>query len=309
MVAIVIVTFNRQSLLQQLLESIEKMVVKPTRVIVVNNASTDQTRHILDQWASAKHDYSFDSIHLPTNTGGAGGFRTGIERALATDDSWIWVMDDDVEIVPDALDLASKWFDRFDAFMGRRLSSDGEIVNWSHKLSNRTGLAPILPRDPFKQVDFVQSNSGCFEGMFISTKAARGTGLPDPRFFITWDDAIYGWLLSQRYEVAYVKDVFLRRTIDMKSVGTSAVRIYARNNLSRYYFVRNRAIQAKYFEGEGRLHKIWFALGTIRVLLIEFMRSLAVERDPRSIAVIIKGAVDGRAIRRDAKFTVPDIGE
>jgi hypothetical protein len=36
-------------------------------------------------------------------------------------------------------------------------------------------------------------NSGCFEGMFIHRDVVARLGLPDPRFFIYWDDSVYGW--------------------------------------------------------------------------------------------------------------------
>jgi GT2 family glycosyltransferase len=305
----VIVTFNREVLLQRLLDSIDQMIVKPTSVVIVNNASTDQTEQSIAHWANRHREFAVEVVTQVTNTGGAGGFRTGIQSALATGASWIWVMDDDVEVVPDALQSAAKWFKQFDAFMGRRLTNSGEIVNWAHRLSDRTGLAPLFPQDPFSKSDFVESNSGCFEGMFISSQAVIDIGLPDPRFFITWDDAVYGWLLARRHKVAYVKDVFLRRTLEMKSVGPTTVRIYARNNLSRYFFIRNRAIQARYFEREKRLRKVWFALGTFRVIIIEVARMMLVERDLRNLPIVFRATRDGFALLGDPEFFVPYDGE
>lgn len=305
-VAIVIVTFNRKALLERLLDSIDNMSSLPKAVIVINNASTDETQQVLDRWSKSKKQFQVNCIELDSNTGGAGGFKAGIKEALQSEVSWIWVMDDDVEIFPDALIAAEKWTDKFDAFMGQRLTPSGEIVNWSHLLSNRTGLAPLFPRSPFGEADFVESNSGCFEGMFISSKAVETVGLPDSRFFITWDDAVYGWLISRKYKVGYVKDVFLQRTVEMKSVGTKAITVYARNDLGRYYFIRNRALQAKYFQLQGNLHNVWFALGTFRVVVIELLRALLVERKISGLKVISKAVKDLNSLRKDKTFLVPE---
>lgn len=278
----------------------------PHSVIVINNASTDGTQEVLERWGKSKRDFQVESIELDSNTGGAGGFKAGIQKASESGASWIWVMDDDVEIFPDALIAAEKWANKFDAFMGQRLTPNGEIVNWSHLLNNVTGLAPLFPRNPFAKSDSVESNSGCFEGMFISAKAVETVGLPDSRFFITWDDAVYGWLISRKHKVGYVKDVFLQRTVEMKSVGTKAITVYARNDLGRYYFIRNRALQAKYFHLQGSLHKIWFALGTFRVVGIEVLRALLVERKISGLKVIFKAVKDLNSLRIDKTFLVPE---
>lgn len=302
----VIVTFNRQELLGKLLHSINEMSPAPSRVIVVNNASTDSTASIMEQWGGQAKDFDIELVHLDRNTGGAGGFKVGMERALEGSNDWLWVMDDDVVVLPDALARAEKWTSRFDAFMGQRLTPEGDIVGWSYRLSNRTGLAPLVPGDPFKKTASVASNSGCFEGMFMSKSAVQATGLPDSRFFITWDDATYGWLLSRKYRVGYVKDVFLSRTIEVKSMGPKSFTVYSRNNLGRYYFIRNRAIQAKYFASEGSLHRFLFGLGTLRVVMIEIARTIVVERNLGGLKPIFKAVRDMMLLNRDRQFRIPE---
>ena len=305
-VSLVVVTFNRQRLLEQLLHSISKMESKPSKVIIVNNASTDDTASVMENWRHRNSNLDIELIHLITNTGGAGGFKTGIERALKGPEEWIWVMDDDVVVLPNAIENAKTWASEFDAFMGQRLTPDGDVVNWSHLLSERTGLAPLVPRNPFGQHKSVASNSGCFEGMFISRKAILGTGLPDSRFFITWDDATYGWLLSRKFRVGYVEDVFLQRTIEMKSIGPKSFTVYSRNDLGRYYFIRNRGIQAKYFKHAGSLNKFLFSLGTSRVVAIEVGRVIIVERNLRGLKPIFRAMKDLRSLNLDQNFPIPE---
>lgn len=39
---------------------------------------------------------------MEENTGGAGGFSAGVERAFELGAEWFWVMDDDVAVEPTA---------------------------------------------------------------------------------------------------------------------------------------------------------------------------------------------------------------
>jgi cyclopropane-fatty-acyl-phospholipid synthase len=68
---------------------------------VVDNASTDHTREVLD----AHTGLAVQRIHLDTNTGGSGGFRAGTEAAYDQGFDRIWLMDDDVVPAPDCLAL------------------------------------------------------------------------------------------------------------------------------------------------------------------------------------------------------------
>ena len=70
-------------------------------MIVVDNASEDHTREVLDAHAGLE----LQRIHLEENTGGAGGFRAGAEAAYDQGFDRIWLMDDDVVPAPDCLAL------------------------------------------------------------------------------------------------------------------------------------------------------------------------------------------------------------
>ncbi|MGO3394791.1 glycosyltransferase, partial [Glutamicibacter arilaitensis] len=100
--AIVIVTYNRSHLLDRLLTSIQVMDPTPGHVVIIDNASADDTHEIVEKYAAelaAKVVYK----KLPTNTGGAGGFHTGVKTAYELGVTWIWMMDDDVEVIPNGL--------------------------------------------------------------------------------------------------------------------------------------------------------------------------------------------------------------
>ncbi|WP_314508443.1 glycosyltransferase, partial [uncultured Rothia sp.] len=91
----VVVTYNRRDLLPKTLAGIASGRMRPVAVVIVDNASTDDTAAYLD---SLEYDLPVDRITLRQNMGGAGGFAVGIDRALERHNpDLVWVMDDDTE--------------------------------------------------------------------------------------------------------------------------------------------------------------------------------------------------------------------
>src|SRR5579859_6477154 len=93
----VVVTFNRLSLLKECIAGLKRQTVSLQEIIVVNNGSSDGTAG----WLAGE-----EGLHVITqeNLGGAGGQHTGIGRAMEHGADWIWLMDDDAEPYPDALE-------------------------------------------------------------------------------------------------------------------------------------------------------------------------------------------------------------
>ena len=100
---IIVVTFNRRILLKQCLDSLAQQSLTPESIIVVNNASTDGTAEDLDRWMKAEPAQRM-VWHLPTNTGGSGGFTRGLKEACAMGAKYLWVMDDDSQPSRDCLE-------------------------------------------------------------------------------------------------------------------------------------------------------------------------------------------------------------
>jgi len=94
----VVVTYNRRDLLNRLVKEL-RQEARLAEIIVVDNASTD---------GSADDMRDLDGVHLvelATNTGGAGGFHTGMVTALDRGADLVWLMDDDGVPEPGCLDL------------------------------------------------------------------------------------------------------------------------------------------------------------------------------------------------------------
>ena len=97
-VVAVVVTWNRHDLLLEVLSALRSQTVPVSRVVVVDNASTDGTAETLRAQGE-----DVVTVTARTNTGGAGGFAIGIRRALELGCDAVWLMDDDTVPEPEAL--------------------------------------------------------------------------------------------------------------------------------------------------------------------------------------------------------------
>ena len=101
-VAAVLVTYNRKELLCECLDALLCQTTPIARIVLVDNASTDGTPELLAEKGYLENAVC-DYHRMAVNTGGAGGFYEGVKRAYEAGFDWLWLMDDDVEPVPNAL--------------------------------------------------------------------------------------------------------------------------------------------------------------------------------------------------------------
>jgi rhamnopyranosyl-N-acetylglucosaminyl-diphospho-decaprenol beta-1,3/1,4-galactofuranosyltransferase len=295
---IAVVTYNRSGLLTRLLESIVRMDPKPGRVVIVDNASADDTGEVVE---SFRERLGSELIYrrLETNTGGSGGFSEGMRVAYELGSEWMWLMDDDVEVLPDGLARMGTWAPRFRSIQGRRYDYDGSEFYWQYRIAERMGIPiPFAPAG-FDASGYKPMNSGCFEGMFIHRDIVAKIGLPDPRFFIYWDDQVYGWLASRLTTSVIVDEFVLRRTREIKQWDMGVRHMNASSDAYRYFIMRNRAHIRHYYRSLGVYSPVPFALGTALTFAKELIRLVVVERTVRGTTHLFRGLRDGGRIWRD----------
>ncbi len=185
-VVAVVVTWNRAELLARSVTAILSQTRAPDRVLVVDNASTDDTAAALAE----KFGDRVDVITLAENTGGAGGFAAGIVRALEHDPDAVWLMDDDTIPEPTALEallearrhyageppavVASRvvWIDGRDHPMNTPRPKPG--ASQGERLAARAvGSTPI--------------RSASFVSILCAATVLRERGLPEVDYFL-WND-------------------------------------------------------------------------------------------------------------------------
>ncbi|MBW3082895.1 glycosyltransferase family 2 protein [Bifidobacterium phasiani] len=313
--AIVIVTYRRQELLATLFDSILHLTQAPWRIVVVDNEHSDETRGMVEgfeanvtrQWGTTVADRLGNEsrvVYAPQsdNLGGAGGFSAGVKVAYDLGAAWFWVMDDDVAVIPDAIDKLAKWTGRHEVIQGSRYDYDGGPFYWQYHFIVPLGIPnPIAPA-AFGSAGYRVMNTLCFEGGLFSRRIVERIGLPDPRFFIYWDDTMYGYLASKVTNPIVVPDVILRRTREIGNWDIGGLRqLNSTSDMNRYHIMRNRGYMARYFMVHGDYRPLPFALGTLATAAKEVIRLVAVDRGHvrTGLVQIAKGWWDSRRLLHD----------
>lgn len=209
-VGILIVTYNRLNLLKAEIESLKKQTYKDYDIIVVNNGSNDGTK----EWLHTQKDII--TINQE-NTGGAGGFYTGLKYITEHHYDYCWLMDDDVECMPNSLDIlvnAAKENNISGFTCSRVKSMDGLPMNVP-QIDDRkmNGNYPTWLEKIDKNL--IKVKSCTFVSVLIPTYICNKLGLPLKEYFIWGDDTEYTLRISKHYDcyLAYESVVIHKREI------------------------------------------------------------------------------------------------
>lgn len=191
-VVAVVVTWNRRELLQESLAAVRGQTHAPAAIVVVDNASDDGTEELL---ASAyAEDLGLDVVRLRENTGGAGGFAVGIERALVHHPDLVWLLDDDTVPTPTAAEeLVRVW----EQHPGSRPAVVASRVVWTdgrdHPMNTprRKPGASAAETAAAESVGAVPVRSASFVSLLCDADRIRERGLPVADYFLWNDDFEY----------------------------------------------------------------------------------------------------------------------
>jgi GT2 family glycosyltransferase len=184
-VTAVVVTYNRRELLLESLAAVHAQTRSPDAVIVVDNASTDDTAA-----AVRKHHPPVQLAELARNTGGAGGFAYGMALALAGGADLIWLLDDDTVPEPGALRAMLE-------ARGHRAAQPPVLIASRVVWTDGRAHPMNTPRPkPFMSTAERQAagEAGCmpirsasFVSILVDAEACRRRGLPQAGYFL-WND-------------------------------------------------------------------------------------------------------------------------
>jgi rhamnopyranosyl-N-acetylglucosaminyl-diphospho-decaprenol beta-1,3/1,4-galactofuranosyltransferase len=217
-VAVVVVTYNRAHLLGGMLDGLAAQTHPPDAVYVVDNASTDHTRVLLE----ARDDLPLRLTHSSDNLGGAGGFHLGLQQAYADGFDRIWLMDDDVVPAPDCLAVLMARDE--ECLMAVREDTAGRLVEKAALRFDLTNPLAIKPKTAMVETTYgsreamperVELENVAFEGFMVHRSVVERIGLPDPSYFIFYDDVDFA-LRARRagFHVWGIRDAVLVRQLD-----------------------------------------------------------------------------------------------
>ncbi|MGI9155966.1 MAG: glycosyltransferase [Marmoricola sp.] len=190
----VAVTFNRRELVSRVVTAVGGATVLPDEVLVVDNASTDDTVAVLGSLADSL-PVPLTVLELGHNSGGAGGFHAGLAAALARDADLVWLMDDDGVPAEDCLELLLPHMSDHD-FVGPAVVAEHDPGRLCFPIRlpgratvvHRLGDVQRAARDGL--VDDVVIP---FNGVLVTRELVERIGLVREEFFIWGDDVEYLW--------------------------------------------------------------------------------------------------------------------
>ena len=266
-VAVVIVTFNRADLLVGMLDALAHQTHRPDAVFVIDNASVDHTRDVLD-----RNDLPLRITHLDENLGGAGGFHLGVKQAYDAGFDRIWMVDDDVVPAPDCLALLMAEDEA--CVMSVREDTAGQLVEKAATRFDLRNPLAIKPKTGMVETDYgtraampprVELQNVAFEGFMLRREVVDAIGLPDPSYFIFYDDVDFA-LRARRagFRIWGIRDAVLVRQLDFDQQ-------HSLDTWKGFYMYRNLFV-VHFRHGENALVRAKPYLITLAVVLLSPLR-------------------------------------
>lgn len=300
-VAAAVVTYNRKILLQECLDALLQQSVPLAAIVVVDNASTDQTSELLRAYVN-KYPNLFVVIRNTTNQGGSAGFFRAMKEAQTVNPDWTWVLDDDAIPESDALEKLLSTTQARESSTGAL----GCLVLNSDRSLFLPNLQCRVDRDQFQfqavevntnDTNAIAVDTNSFVGMLIHRRAIETVGLPNPQYFIWYDDIEYSLRISKRFRTWLIpQSKIIHKAVNRDFekrhwLFRSAVPVYPWQDCWRqYYGNRNRYHVARLSSRPIRFH-IQFVKSLIKEILtpILFKQDHLKER----LQLIIKAAYEG----------------
>lgn len=253
-VTALIVTYNRVNKLKEVIYKYLSSNIYS--VVIVDNASTDDTSEFLSNLS----DKRIQIITLSKNTGGSGGFHTGLKyiHEVLCDYEWVIIQDDDAYPDVDKLNefIEAAELIKADVLMSAVYYPSGKISDM-----NKPGYLPFkdfrqsiktflrgnkgfhIPDDFYLSKSVHEVDFASFVGLFVSKNVIEKVGYPEKEWFIYGDDLDYSISITRaNYKIYFNPNlIFLHDCESLNNTGkeklyTALWRVYYtyRNGLIVY---------------------------------------------------------------------------
>ncbi len=235
-VCAIIVTCNRRELLREALQALLAQTVPVTRLLVLDNASTDGTVDMLAEEFPSPKFPQLELVRLTQNVGGAGGFHEGLRRAAEGTEEWFWLLDDDTIAQRETLEELLLAWERFPENRKPELLTsqarwiDGgvhpmNVPHWKHNDAASEYCAA--------ECGCLSIRTATFVSLLMRRRCVTEFGLPFADYFIWRDDIEYtGRVLREKLGVLVPRSVVLHKTLTKYGPAQGSAERF-------YYFVRN----------------------------------------------------------------------
>jgi GT2 family glycosyltransferase len=255
-IGVVVLTYNNARMLRDLLVGVLGQSYKADEVIVIDNASSDDTQETVQSFLPAVR-----YVRNAQNTGSAGGYYEGIRLAAVNNDA-VWLLDDDVALEPQSLQKLVEQLGILE-----RGAKVGAVRSWCAK-----DCSFSAPR---------RTQSFAWRGTMITKEAIRTVGLPMQEYFLYGDDAEYALrIVRSGFAIYWIPD---SKVMEQRRAG-----IYM-ERARLYYAFRNQVHL-------GFRHHQWWSLTrtvlyAVKVLSMIFFSNAGNRKD--LLCAVKDGIADG----------------
>ncbi len=225
---VIVVTHNRLKLLKECLEACFNQTIPFSKIIVVDNASTDGTTEFLHT------NTKITALTFKKNIGGSGGFYEGLKFASEqTDLDYFLLIDDDA--------ILDK---RYNEYILPHLIKDGLVaasgtvitddqIQTDHRCFNDYNYKSTCSQTNDYAKDYFDYDIATFCGLYISKQIIKKIGLPDASFFIWCDDTEYSLRIKRYAKIRNINKAFLIHKTSLRQ---------EKYHWKTYYGIRNQYI-------------------------------------------------------------------
>ena len=238
-------TFNDADIIDRTIEAVLLQTRPVNGILVVDNASTDGT---LDR-PSLKHAMV---VRHTENLGTSGAVASGFRFALEQGYDWIWILDADSFVRPDALEKlleldngSPRSLQNKVAFLACLARNQRDDQPYHGAAFTRYGLTVVKPRPGERHY---RCQITIWSGCLYRLAAVRRVGLPDPNYVLDWGEFEYGNRLMKAGYTGFIhQEAILHHNIrgapslnptDLK-FGFTTARFYEFPPIRCYYMCRN----------------------------------------------------------------------
>jgi GT2 family glycosyltransferase len=231
----IVVTYNSEDTIERCVRCVEQSTA-PTRIVVVDNASSDGTRELL-----ARHFPEVTVIPSPRNVGFAAACNLGMAQAASTQPAYFLFVNPDAYVEPTCLALLTAAMEAhpsaavacpiiFDATSGAiwYAGATGDVdqgIYWHIGVGERDA-------SPYSETVVTGRPTGCV--MLVRREAVEAAGVMDATYFLYWEDVEW----AMRFRSHGLASIFVPAARALHAVssatGGPTSKVY------EYYYLRNR---------------------------------------------------------------------
>lgn len=262
-IACIVVTYNRKELLINCLDAIRNQTFKPIAVYIIDNASTDGTKDLLESKnyiGNECTEIEFNYIRLNQNLGGAGGFYEGMKRAYEKRryDAY-WVMDDDGVPNENCLFYLQQSLEKY-SYVAPLVLDVKDPSYLSFPSETEKTLLDI--QNKYGENGTILNRSNPFNGILYRDDLVGAIGFPKKDMFIWGDECEYEERARAHgvFPVTIIKAIHLhpkdRMVFHKDLLGKPAI-IFTDSELRNYCKYRNTAYLLKKYKPKSYLIIFW----------------------------------------------------